>query len=155
MNAPKELGDALIAEAREDDKEDARPPTPAERASRFVSDYRRFRMEAANRSHELTEAELARTALRSKIVGELMDGGLKVTAATEQARTTPEYVKVTKEISALTLAWEVAFTDAEHARMSYGVITMQHLDQVNQQTALTELERLQSQIESRIREVKT
>lgn len=123
-------------------------------ATEAADQYREHRLLAASLSVKLTELEMDRTEMRGKIVKELMAGGLKVTAATEQARTTPEYVKVSRDIMTTTAAWEASWVEAEFYRMQHSNFTMYLQDQYQRQNSTHELELLAKAIESRIREMK-
>lgn len=123
-------------------------------AKEAAQNYRQCRILAAQLSRKISELEMDRTEMRAKIVKELMTGGLKVTAATEQARTTPEYVKVSRDIADTTGRWEVAWVEAEFARMQHSNFTMYLQDHHQRMNSTHELELLAKAIESRIREMK-
>jgi hypothetical protein len=146
------------AKLTEEQVADVEEQTAAQRqtvADQATNLYRQNRVAAAELSRELTSLEMDRTAMRSRIIKGLMDAGLKVTAATEQARTTPEYVQISKDIVDKSLEWELAFVAAECARMTHQNVTMAQLDTYTQRNTLVELENLRKQIDARIRQVQS
>jgi len=123
-------------------------------AEEAAEQYRKERKLAAELSLKLTGLEMTRTEMRSQIIAELMKGGLSKTAATDQARTTKEYVSITTEIATVTSEWELAFVEAEYHRMVHSNQMMVHIDSYTARNTLAELERMRATIEARMREVK-
>lgn len=115
--------------------------------------FREQRLLAAQLSYELSGLELTRTEMRATIVAELIGSGLSKTAALDQARTTTEYVNITADIATKTRDWEVAFIEAEYARMVHAHHAMAHMDAYKANNEANELRRFQSMLDERIRQL--
>lgn len=111
------------------------------------------RLAAAEMSTVITVLESARTALRHRIIERLMGGtpALSKTAATDQARTSPEYIEASKEIMEAAKKWEILFASAEHQRMLVNIITLEVTRGYERENAKAELMRLDEMIQQRIR----
>ncbi len=121
--------------------------------TRAAEQYRANRKVAAELSLKLTGLEMTRTEMRGTIIAELMKSGLSKTAATDQARTTKEYVSISTDIATTTADWELAFVEAEYHRMVHSNQMAQHIDAYTARNTMAELERMRSMIEGRMREV--
>lgn len=115
--------------------------------------FREQRLAAAQFSYELSALELERTEMRAAIVAELIGSGLSKTAALDQARTTAEYVNITADIATKTRDWEVAFIEAEYARMVHAHHAMAHMDAYKTSNEAAELRRLRATLDERIRQL--
>ncbi len=115
--------------------------------------FREQRLAAAQLSFELSGLELQRTEMRATIVSELIGSGLSKTAALDQARTTTEYVNITADIAIKTRDWEVAFIEAEYARMVHAHHAMAHMDAYKANNEAAELRRIRTTLDERIRQL--
>jgi hypothetical protein len=144
-----------------DEKVDAAEKDPADSPEKLrlvllmdaSEKFREERLAAAQLSYELSALELQRTEMRATIVAELISGGLSKTAALDQARTTEEYVNITADIASKTRDWEVAYIEAEYARMVHAHHAMAHMDAYKANNEATELRRIQTQLDERIRQL--
>ena len=93
--------------------------------------------------------------MRHAIVARLMapPNNLKITAATDQARLSPEYVELSAQITTKVRQWEEKFTWAEFYRLSVELDRLDIQRSYDKQNAAAELGRLGEMIEQRRRTI--
>lgn len=123
------------------------------RAKSVIDTFHTQRIHAAKLSRQVSQMERDRTLLRHKMVAELIAAGTAKTAAADQARLSPEYIQAGVVLELKQEEWETAMADAEHARMSFEIITMKVRDAYDAGQRVAELKGMESTLKGRIKEL--